>query len=263
MARKKKDDEPAPDTFVVLFAALSILILAFFILLNSIATMDEKRTRTALASVVGTFGVMPGSQPINLTMNTIDDEVTRQVVDKWMEKWKERAGYTVSDAMKKVIASVSLQDDIGMDIEGDDLRLTFPAAIAFNAGETELSPEAQTILSAISELSVGLRSNLIIEGHASDDESQDAWRISAWRGSAAARFLVEFGGVPAEMLTVRGLGANHPANPADPAANRRVVVILKKVKPRSMLASSMDFWKTWGAKDPWREPTTSNLPEPE
>lgn len=44
----------------VLTVALFIILLAFFIVLNSIAVIDESRTLAALGSLIGSFGILPG-----------------------------------------------------------------------------------------------------------------------------------------------------------------------------------------------------------
>ena len=36
---KRRNEEPEKDEFIVLFTALSMILLAFFIMLNSMATM--------------------------------------------------------------------------------------------------------------------------------------------------------------------------------------------------------------------------------
>ena len=60
MARNKKKGDGGSNSFIVLFTSLSVILLAFFILLNSMATIDSERVRKALGSLVGGFGILPG-----------------------------------------------------------------------------------------------------------------------------------------------------------------------------------------------------------
>ena len=57
---KRKPEEPEKDEFIVLFTALSMILLAFFIMLNTMAVIDPVRSRKAIDSLVGSFGMMPG-----------------------------------------------------------------------------------------------------------------------------------------------------------------------------------------------------------
>ena len=43
----------------MLFTSLNIILLAFFIMLNALAVVDEKREIIVLGSLIGTFGILP------------------------------------------------------------------------------------------------------------------------------------------------------------------------------------------------------------
>jgi len=58
--RKRIDDESKMDVGMVMTVSLFLIILTFFILLNSIAVRDEKRTKKAIGSLVGAFGNLTG-----------------------------------------------------------------------------------------------------------------------------------------------------------------------------------------------------------
>ena len=62
MASKKRkiDDESAGGIGMMMTVSLFMILLTFFILLNSIAVMDESRIRMALGSLMGAFGGLPG-----------------------------------------------------------------------------------------------------------------------------------------------------------------------------------------------------------
>ena len=58
MARKKKksgggDELPA---WLVTFSDMMTLLLTFFVMLNSMAVIDERRKLVAIGSIIGTFG---------------------------------------------------------------------------------------------------------------------------------------------------------------------------------------------------------------
>ncbi|MFB6359078.1 MAG: flagellar motor protein MotB, partial [Thiohalorhabdaceae bacterium] len=57
MAKKKGGG--SNDGSRVMFVSLFMILLAFFILLNSIATIQEQRKKEALESLGGAFGQLP------------------------------------------------------------------------------------------------------------------------------------------------------------------------------------------------------------
>jgi chemotaxis protein MotB len=62
MAQKKRkiNAKRVQNIGMVMTVSLFLILLTFFILLNSIAVLDENRTRMALGSLIGAFGGLPG-----------------------------------------------------------------------------------------------------------------------------------------------------------------------------------------------------------
>ena len=62
MTRKKRnfDDDSRINVGLVLTVSLFLILLTFFILLNSIAVLDDRRVRLGLGSLLGAFGSLPG-----------------------------------------------------------------------------------------------------------------------------------------------------------------------------------------------------------
>ncbi|MBW2681247.1 MAG: flagellar motor protein MotB, partial [Deltaproteobacteria bacterium] len=58
--KKKKIDDDGADIGMVMTVSLFLILLTFFILLNSIAVIDEHRSRMAIGSLIGAFGGLPG-----------------------------------------------------------------------------------------------------------------------------------------------------------------------------------------------------------
>jgi len=62
MAGKKRDRDDVPKLNVGLLMTISLflILLTFFILLNSIAIIDERKKHLAIGSLMGAFGSLPG-----------------------------------------------------------------------------------------------------------------------------------------------------------------------------------------------------------
>ena len=60
--KKKKQDDDGVDIGRTMTVSLFLILLTFFILLNSIAVIDENKKRVALGSLLGSFGQLPGGK---------------------------------------------------------------------------------------------------------------------------------------------------------------------------------------------------------
>ena len=62
MTRKKRDSDDGPkmDVGLLMTVSLFLILLTFFILLNSIAVIDEQKKLVAIGSLMGAFGSLPG-----------------------------------------------------------------------------------------------------------------------------------------------------------------------------------------------------------
>ena len=62
MAKKKRkiEDEKGADIGLILTISVFLILLTFFILLNSIAVIDDRKARLAIGSLVGAFGSFSG-----------------------------------------------------------------------------------------------------------------------------------------------------------------------------------------------------------
>lgn len=64
-SKKKNRDEAAPPNLIqIMTVSLFIILLAFFILLNAIAVVDERKKRQALGSLMQSFGMLSGGTSV-------------------------------------------------------------------------------------------------------------------------------------------------------------------------------------------------------
>ena len=58
--KQRSEEESAPNLVQIMIISLFIILLAFFILLNTIAVVDEQKKLAVLDSLLGNFGVLTG-----------------------------------------------------------------------------------------------------------------------------------------------------------------------------------------------------------
>jgi len=193
------------DAGIVLMLSLNLILLAFFILLNSIADFETTRMRAVLDSV---------DQAFNGTNRSIPDPAT------------EPAGSGVlteaSDALSQIHALISAAiPGAKAKIVGDSeaLRLDIPAGALFRIGEDTLRPSRAVLLRRVARAlmldpSGALRYEIEVLhgtvqrlGH--DAAGPDgALPLEIRRGGTLAQELLTQG-LPAEALSI-GLLPDHP-----------------------------------------------------
>lgn len=194
------------DPWLLSYADLVTNLLAFFVLLVSMATISFE----AIDQLPGAFSSKDRSKP-NLRTLTTD---VRQLVEK--------EGLT-----GRVLAQM---DDQGLAIQLQD-------RIVFESGVAALSPDGQALVAKIARLlmKVGDQYKVIVEGHTDDVPISTAQFRSNWDLSAAraleVRTALSKGGVADGRLSIMAFADTRPL-PSEPdesveavrKKNRRVVI---------------------------------------
>ena len=220
MAKRQKKEEASEDKFIVLFTALSMILLAFFIMLNSMASMDQSRTRKVLDSLMGTFG--PGLGASRSESGAIEGELitSPQAIKRELEDASQRlqgkhgAGWSVELRAGQIVVSLS------------ELML-------FDSGGHRLNPTSFPVLDELSALLKRTRYKLRVIGHSDGLKPKGRrsnWYYSAARASSVHRYLEDVGLV--ERGRIRSMGVAH-TQPWPPAArepgsphHRRVELVI-------------------------------------
>ena len=216
------------------FADMMTLLLCFFILLLSFATMDVQKFRDAMGSIQEALGVQfehDGQfEAIATSPLQLDAEEGSGAIGE------DRA---LLDELTAAIAEEGLDDQIGAEIDGRGVVVRIDGQVLYPLGNAELKPEANPILTRIAALVRGTRHRVMIEGHTDDIPIRTArypsnWELSTARAIAAMRFMVAQN-VPAERVGVAGYGDLRPLEPNDSethrAANRRVEFVFIRETP--------------------------------
>lgn len=236
MARKKKEeDAKAGEGWLVTFSDLMTLLLTFFVLLLSMAVIDERRKLVVLGSVSGTFG--SGEAHFNPLANS------------------EGPAQSVEPGAMQASANdlAALRDQLHDDPPGDLNFMENPyvqvfsinADAMFAPGQAELTERGYLMLRRILPTLVNVDAPIMVAGHTSPsrDEQvglldsigpggvQDTWMLSMSRSLAVYRALTEMG-MPNEMLQLEAFGMYRPRYDNRTASgrrdNRRVDIVLDK-----------------------------------
>jgi len=224
----KREKKPAPidrpkDIGAALFLELMMQMLAFFILLTSMAVIVEEKRLAALGSLAGTFSPLP--KGANLSQGKGPAMPSRDIVDG------SKAPKRTAKALTDVAKDLGIHGMYAIALDQDSVRVRFPEHISFAPGHVDLLPSSMKLMDKLAVIFT--RPEVIevrIEGHTDDTPVRGSiytsnWELSAARAMSVFHALSERGVANGRMV-VAGMGDKHPI-PNHPELSRRVEIILK------------------------------------
>lgn len=203
MDEEETAKEPAKDQTAALFLGLYLILLAFFVLLNTMASPKEDRVKAVLGSLLSTFSteILNTQAPTEFTASVGDilasEEFHREIRDFF-----------------EVAVPLSRVEFFSA---GNMMRITLPADQLFEPGSIVLREESKEILDrvvrAMSRRVEGLRYDVeftTFTGPFAAAPTGGAQVLEVARAGAFARILVDRG-IGAEAITI---GAQ-PGNPSE------------------------------------------------
>lgn len=228
MPKKKKKEDSPPDIGTVMTVSLFLILLTFFILLNSIARIDERRSRVALGSLLGAFGSLPGGLSAMDSGSSIappSAPMIEQSVD--LMQLLTRSGY-YSD------------ENIQIEPSRSGEKITIRAAALFSPDGRGIDPSIQPFLERLCRYVNQGDYPLDIAGHTDNTpgpggEYDVNWESSAMMAIRLLTFFVEKGGVDPHRISAFGCGSQCPiaSNQTRKSRmeNRRVEITLSYKSP--------------------------------
>ena len=237
MSRKKKiEEESGADPFVVMMTALSMTLLAFFIVMCSLAVVDSKRVKKALGSLMGTFGPLPGGTSVGPGKTGpagapggggADAERSFGGPDL-------RAAKASLLKMESLILEKGLGKKMEVSVTREGVKVAFTGDIFFRTGKATLEPGIYNVLNELGKVISDTKHPVRIEGHTDNipihtKRYPSNWDLSVARAVNVLRYLVKKGYVKPGMISAVGYGPYRPVVPNDTpegrTRNRRIDVV--------------------------------------
>ena len=233
MGKKKKQADPEPaGSFMMMFVTLSLILLAFFILLNSLAVLDNEKKRLAMGSLLGSFGIMPGSDST--------DESKEQNI-KSAELFQGEGLHQLFKEIRKEIDLILTQQKIDagatgvtFDKETGEIKIILAEKLLFPAGEAVVSLTLFPLLDKTAHIARQTGGRVIVTGHTDSRKAKGMasnWQLSLQRGVIVARHLEAVGPLRKGQILASGMSHYEPLEENDTpdgrAANRRVEIHIR------------------------------------
>jgi len=233
MAKKCKCECPeCMPEWLATFGDLMSLLLCFFVLLLSMATMDAKKVAEAVGSLAGSMGVMDGGTIIKTSKEkgtpTSQSPTNANNMDKQISQ-------AISEF--KELSQNANGNAISMEEGEEGFLIHLPADITFKSGSAEIANEdsilflkrlALIIKTLDPEVQVQVRGYTDNVPPPAGSIYQDNWELSAARAITVVKELIK-DRVKPTRLSAAAYGQFHPiatnATPQGRAKNRRVDIV--------------------------------------
>jgi len=232
MAKKAKD---CPD-WLATFADLMSLLMAIFVLLFAMSTLDANKYEAIVKSLTAALG------------HGKDLTQTQVQYFKKSEEEQEETGETVIDNLKPLYESLidtfaqnnndAEKIEVSIDEEKQQIKVSLPESISFQKGQANLK---RLSVFQLRKLKPHITDDILVKavGHTDNrpirgGHFRSNWDLSSSRAAAVGEQLVADGIVKADQLEVVGVADTQPLineNTAEAYSKNRRVEILLIPKP--------------------------------
>jgi chemotaxis protein MotB len=211
--------------WLLTYADMITLLLALFIILFSISTINKVKLQRLVRDLGGGFN---SQDAINNPPNGMTTSATK---DDLQAMQQQLQSYIQSQSLQK-----SVQTKITRDGKKRELVITLLSdKQLFDSGKADIKPFTKKILDEVYRQLKPRRNEVRVEGNTdnvpiSNEQFPSNWELSAARATGVARYFVEDDGLNARRISALGYGEYRPrvANDTDThrAQNRRVDVVI-------------------------------------
>ncbi len=223
--RKRSDDNENTERWLLTYADLITLLLAFFIVMYSMSQIDAKKfgkMSKALSGVLKGGGVAIKK----------GDEIG-QAPGKGVMK----IGHLVSIGHKIKEEFGQLGEDklVSTELNERGLVIHIMESALFKIGSAVLEPKAKMTLDIINAQLGEVLNHVRVEGHTDNipintEKYPSNWELSSARATEVVRYFVENHGISPDRISALGYGEYRPLRPNNSfenrAKNRRVDIVI-------------------------------------
>jgi chemotaxis protein MotB len=211
--------------WLLTYADMITLLLALFIILFSISTINKVKLQRLVRDLGGGFN---SQDAINNPPNGMTTSATKDDLQAMQAQ------------LQSYISSNNLQNKVQTKITRDGKKRELVITLLsdkqlFESGKADLKPFTKTILDQVYKQLKGRANEVRVEGNTdnvpiSNFQFPSNWELSAARATGVARYFVEDDGLAARRISALGYGEYRPKFPNDTdahrASNRRVDVVI-------------------------------------
>ena len=234
---------PAHDRWLVSYADLVTLLLAFFTTLYAASTIDSTKLGPLTNSLnaafdppsLASFGA--ASTPVEAT--ALRPEGVPTLVPPVEIMARLDAMNALRRQLSSALAAAITEGRVELIQDARGLVISMPDDAAFPSGGADMTAAARVTIERVAATIQTLANPIRIEGHTDDvpirtERFGSNWELSTARASAVVAHLVTSGRIDPARLSASGYGEFHPrvpnTSPGARARNRRIDIVV--LEPR-------------------------------
>lgn len=239
--RREKEENSGGGSFIVLFTALSTILLSLFIMMNAQSTRDEVRVKEVWGAIRANFGVLEGGLRFTPGKNFMPPgpPILMDGVNDWTDSvlYTDMVGLFSEEAQEKGVVTY---------FDRDELVVSFPSDVLFQPETQDFRPQARRLLRMIAHIIRRTRNTVEIGGHADDARPPAThWDLSVSRALAVSEWITKKGRVVPGRLRAVAFAEHQPPTGVRslpiPAATRRVSIRFRKKEDAQLMPFSGAF----------------------
>ncbi len=239
--RRRVEDKENLERWLLTYADLITLLLAFFVVMYSMSQVDAKRFGQMAEAL---HGILKGGESV--FNNKPNDPSTDG--HGLLKLGNLRMLQSHIESRFKQIGKL---DDVNTEITERGLVIHIVDRALFDEASADLKPQSRDVLDLILDEVKDKPNHVRIEGHTDDrpiatPRFPSNWELSAARATEVVRYFVRGHGFPPDRISALGYGEYRPVRPNNSienrAANRRVDVVILTMELSLKEPTSQLYW---------------------
>ncbi len=245
------------ERWLLTYADLITLLLAFFIIMFSMSNLDKEKYKAVIQSLGNAFGAVsgegdgagaggelnyplfsPGSSqpPGSGTASAAAGQASAPAISPLVSASPPGGGIgnaieteameNAQEQVRGLLAQEHLDNDVSVTMRARGLVISINSRVLFASGKSDLAASSEDLVLHIADVLAPLADNqILVEGHTDSDPIHTAqfdsnWELSGCRASTVLRLLLSTGKLKEENMSAVGYGEYRPIAPNDTPANK-------------------------------------------
>lgn len=261
----EEEAKPGAPMWIVTFADLMSLLMCFFVMLLSFASMDAMKFKQVAESLEKAFGAQRETKDLDPVMGTSKDlvhfapgkpqdqspdSVKQDTTDEkpFLETFSGDRGLfekvqavadkqlmqTLEQLERELVAEIA-NGQLEIERQGDRVIVRVKERGSFASGSADFAPPFRGVVARIAKTLSHMPGNLSVEGHTDDvpmsgPRFRSNWELSSARAAAVATAILSSAEIASDRVKVSGFAETKPRAPNDSnenrAQNRRVEIVV-------------------------------------
>ena len=220
MARRKTpEDHKNLERWLLTYADMITLMMAFFIMLYTMSRVDTSKLKEVSASIRSQTGYIPSNIAVGGSMLTFDGSPDINAARPFQLSAIPTpiSDATIAAHFKRVMKQIEAEDKVLIRRKKNGLVLSITGDdVLFDRGGAVLKPASKLMLDTIGTMLSAIENKVSIEGHTDENPNPDPkqmnvnWKLSSDRALAVLQYFLTTQQIPEPQVHVAGWASNAP-----------------------------------------------------